>query len=194
MSSSPTVVTSEERDHGSRHSRALAADALVRSVDLGRVTEIVVPRPDACEHFGRIDVLVNNAAVVGWFALEVTEEVWDSITTPTKGAVLLRRQRPQSIGRGGGDREHLVEHRRSRRHQPQLRTQQRGSTRSRGSSRRTSSHRISSTHLRPGPTLGSELADEPHYDEVWGEVVPWAAPAARRWSGRSVSPPTSRRT
>ena len=164
--------------------RGHGRDALVRSVDLGRVTEIVELVQDACEHFGRIDVLVNNAAVVGWSpALEVTEEVWDSvIDTNLKGSFFCAVEAAKRMRDAGGGAIVNISSNIAALGVTNLSCYAASKGGIHAVTRQLAvelaPHRIRVNTLAPGPTLVERnLADEPHYDEVWGEVVPWGRAA-----------------
>lgn len=78
---------------------ALRGDA-ANETDINRIVKV------SRQHFGRIDVLVNNAAItgVGVSASEMTTELWDSVlNTNLRGAFLFSRAAiPHLIESGGG--------------------------------------------------------------------------------------------
>lgn len=60
--------------------RALGRNCLVTRADLAKVADAQHTVRTVTEHFGRLDVLVNNAAVftsAPWY--EITEELWDTV-------------------------------------------------------------------------------------------------------------------
>ena len=163
-----------------RHGR----QALVVSVDLERVVEIAALVHTSCERFGRIDVLVNNAAVVGWSpALEVTEEVWDSvIDTNLKGSFFCAVETAKRMRAAGGGAIVNISSNIAALGVANLSCY----AASKGGIHALTKqlavefapHRIRVNTLAPGPTLVERnLSDEPNYDEVWGEVVPWGRAA-----------------
>jgi len=159
--------------------RAHGRQALVHPVDLARVGEIATLVGAACERFERIDVLVNNAAVVGWSpALDVTEEIWDSVLdTNLKGSFFCAVEAAKRMrDTGGGAIVNLSSN---------IAALGVGNLTCYAASKggvhaitrqlavELAPLRIRVNTLAPGPTLVERnLADEPSYDEVWGDVVP----------------------
>jgi NAD(P)-dependent dehydrogenase (short-subunit alcohol dehydrogenase family) len=84
---------------------ALGVEALALAADVRHAGAVRSMTAVAAEHFGRLDVLVNNAAVQteGTF-LEVTEDDWDRvIDTNLKGTFLCTQAAaPHMIKTGGG--------------------------------------------------------------------------------------------
>jgi glucose 1-dehydrogenase len=157
------------------HGRA----ALVRSVDLAQVDEIAELVRAAVERFGRIDVLVNNAAVVGWSpALDVTEEVWDSVLdTNLKGSFFCAVETAKRMREAGGGAIVNMSSNIAALGVVNLSCYAASKGGIHALTRQLAvelaPHRIRVNTLAPGPTLVERnLADEPNYDEVWAEVVP----------------------
>jgi len=158
--------------------------ALVVSVDLERVDEIAELVHTACDRFGRIDVLVNNAAVVGWSpALEVTEEVWNSvIDTNLKGSFFCAIEVAKRMRDAGGGAIVNISSNIAALGVANLSCYAASKGGIHAFTRQLAvelaPYRIRVNTLAPGPTLvDRNLADEPKYDEVWGEVVPWGRAA-----------------
>lgn len=165
--------------------RARGCQALVRSVDLAQVGEIVELVEAACERFGRIDVLVNNAAVAGWSpVLEVTEETWDSvIDTNLKGSFFCAVEAAKRMRDAGGGAIVNISSNIAALGVGNLSCYAASKGGIHALTRQLAvelaPHRIRVNTLAPGPTLVERnLADEPNYDEVWGEVVPLGRAAA----------------
>jgi NAD(P)-dependent dehydrogenase (short-subunit alcohol dehydrogenase family) len=159
------------REHG--------REALIRSVDLAQVHEIAELVQAAVERFGRIDVLVNNAAVVGWSpALDVTEEIWDSVLdTNLKGTFFCAVEAAKRMRETGGGAIVNMSSNVAALGVVNLScyAASKGGIHvlTRQLAVELAPHRIRVNTLAPGPTLVERnLADEPNYDEVWAEVVP----------------------
>ena len=87
-----------------RELQALGVEALTLKADVRRAREVRDMIDVVAEHFGRLDVLVNNAAVQteGAF-LDVTEDDWDRvIDTNLKGPFLCMQAAVPHMARGGG--------------------------------------------------------------------------------------------
>jgi NAD(P)-dependent dehydrogenase (short-subunit alcohol dehydrogenase family) len=88
-----------------REIEGLGGEVIALSADVRHAREVKDMMAVAAEHFGRLDVLVNNAAVQteGAF-LDVTEEDWDRvIDTNLKGTFLCTQAAaPHMIASGGG--------------------------------------------------------------------------------------------
>ncbi len=183
------VVAYRDDEHGAETTaegvRVHGRQALVQPVDLAQVAEIAALVQATCERFGRIDVLFNNAAVVGWSpALAVSEEIWDSvIDTNLKGSFFCAVEAAKRMRDAGGGAivnlssniaalgvDNLCCYAASKGGIHAL---------TRQLAVELAPFRIRVNTLAPGPTLVERnLTDEPNYDEVWGKVVPWGRAAA----------------
>ena len=90
-----TALVSRNRaalDETAAEIESLGRQALVVPTDLTKVSEIRAMVDQVHSHFGKIDILLNNAAwTVTADALKVTEEEWDMIRLhPTIGANIVR--------------------------------------------------------------------------------------------------------
>lgn len=87
---------------------ALSAEGFTAAgiqADVGQVSDSRRVVQTAVERFGRLDILVNNAAVFpGSTGLEMTEEIWDeTFDTDTKGAFFMAQiAAQQMIAQGAG--------------------------------------------------------------------------------------------
>ena len=99
------VGTSEGAEEAVRELNGLGVDAFAVKADVRRAAEVTAMVDAAAARFGRLDVLVNNAAVQteGGF-IDVTEEEWDLvIDTNLKGCFLCTQaaaRRMIPAGRG----------------------------------------------------------------------------------------------
>jgi glucose 1-dehydrogenase len=158
--------------------RGHGRQAVVHQVDLASVCGIVDLVQAACDRFGRIDVLINNAAVVGWSpALEVTEEVWDSVLDVNlKGSFFCAIETAKRMRDTGGTIVNLSSN---------VAALGVGNLSCYAASKggihavtrqlavELAPFGIRVNTLAPGPTLVERnLVDEPEYNEVWAEVVP----------------------
>jgi len=164
--------------------RERGREALVHSVDLAHVGEIVELVQAAHERFGRIDVLVNNAAIVGWApVLDVTEEAWDAvIDTNLKGSFFCAVEVAKRMRDAGGGAIVNISSNVAALGVGNLSAYAASKGGIHALTRQLAvelaPHRIRVNTLAPGPTLvDRNLVDEPNYDEVWGEVVPWGRAA-----------------
>ena len=94
----------DEADAAVREIAALGVDACAVQADVRRADDVRAMIDAAAERFGRLDVLVNNAAVQreGLF-LDVTEDDWDVvIDTNLKGTFLCTQAAARHMIRAGG--------------------------------------------------------------------------------------------
>jgi NAD(P)-dependent dehydrogenase (short-subunit alcohol dehydrogenase family) len=159
--------------------RAYGRQAHVAAVDLARVSAIRKLVDDACDRLGRVDVLVNNAAVTGWSpALEVTEELWDSVVdTNLKGAFFCALESARRMRETGGGAIVNISSNIAALGVVNLSVYAASKGGIHALTRQLAvelaPYRIRVNTLAPGPTLvDRNLADEPGYDRVWGDVVP----------------------
>ncbi len=92
-------------DEVAEKARALGAEALVIMADVGDKDACDAMAKQAIEHFGGIDVLVNNAAVRPSHAfLDMTDEIWDRVLDVNMNAAfrLCRACIPGMVERGWG--------------------------------------------------------------------------------------------
>lgn len=72
-------LSREEADNAAREIRSLGRRALVHQADLEQLSDIERLFAAVREHFGRLDILVNNAAVFAPAPLETSSELqWDT--------------------------------------------------------------------------------------------------------------------
>jgi meso-butanediol dehydrogenase/(S,S)-butanediol dehydrogenase/diacetyl reductase len=99
------LATSDDLEAAAASIRDTAGEAVAIPVDVSDAESCKHMIAAACEHFGGVDVLVNNAGIVkaGPF-LEFDEQDWDRMfAVNTKGIFLASRAAVPSItGRGGG--------------------------------------------------------------------------------------------
>jgi NAD(P)-dependent dehydrogenase (short-subunit alcohol dehydrogenase family) len=84
---------------------ALGAQCLPFAADVRDDAAVTAAVTSAIEHFGRIDILFNNAGICAYGrAHELTEEAWDAmLDINLKGAwIVARRVIPHMIGRRSG--------------------------------------------------------------------------------------------
>jgi len=96
--------TAERADATVNELRGLGVDALAANADVRQGREVTAMVTAAVERFGRLDILVNNAAVQteGAF-LDVTEADWDTvIDTNLKGTFLCTQASARHMIRTGG--------------------------------------------------------------------------------------------
>jgi 2-deoxy-D-gluconate 3-dehydrogenase len=85
--------------------RALGARALPVPCDVTKRADIESAVAQATDHFGGLDVLVNNAGVGGWvFPLEIDDDLWDRVHETNLKAPLHFAQvaHPALAASGGG--------------------------------------------------------------------------------------------
>ncbi|MBW4545608.1 MAG: SDR family oxidoreductase [Symplocastrum torsivum CPER-KK1] len=83
--------------------KASGSDAIAIQVDMRNIAEIRSLFQKTLEHFGKLDILVNNAAGKNIFKLtaQMTEEEYDAMFEITKGVYFALQQAAQHIADGG---------------------------------------------------------------------------------------------
>jgi NAD(P)-dependent dehydrogenase (short-subunit alcohol dehydrogenase family) len=153
--------------------------ALAVGADVACVDQIRSLFQAVADRFGRLDVLVNNAAVTGWGDfLSLREETWDRvIDTNLKGTFFCSQQAAGLMQGGGGGSiinvstncaelgvKHLAAYAASKGGIHALTRQLAVELAPLG---------IRVNTFAPGPTLVERnLRDDPHYNDTWGSVVP----------------------
>ena len=97
--------TVEDLEKVAHEVRDLGRSAFVIPADLSQVSEVQAMVVAAEKHYGRIDILLNNAGFnIRKPALEVSEEDWDRLNAVNLKAVFFASQAaaPGMISRGGG--------------------------------------------------------------------------------------------
>lgn len=159
--------------------RALGRKAWASGADLRRVDQIAALFERVRREFGRLDVLVNNAALTGWTSLfEITEERWDRVVdTNLKGTFFCSLEAARIMKEHGGGSivnvstncaalgvRNLVAYATSKGGIQALTKQL---------AVELAPHRIRVNCFAPGPTLVERnLRDDPDYDRTWGSMVP----------------------
>lgn len=98
------VGTSEQADDAVRELLAVGADAFAVKADVRRAPDVAAMVDAAASRFGRLDLLVNNAAVQteGAF-VDVTEDEWDLVVdTNLKGCFLCTQAAARRMLSAGG--------------------------------------------------------------------------------------------
>ncbi len=178
------VVVNYNRDRAGAETvadaiRALGSRATAVQADVGRVDAITAMFARVQEEFGRLDILVNNAAVTGWGDLfSITEETWDAVLdTNLKGPFFCSREAARMMRDGGGGSiihvstncaalgvKNLVAYASSKGGIHAMTRQM---------AVELAPYRIRVNTFAPGPTLvDRNLEDDPDYDRTWGSVVP----------------------
>ena len=86
--------------------RSMGAAAAVIQGNVSKADQVDAMFRQVTEHFGRLDIMVNNAGVQTWKALlELTEEEWDHVLdTNLKGCFLCTQQAARMMKETGGGR------------------------------------------------------------------------------------------
>lgn len=86
--------------------RAMGAAAAVVQGNVGHADQVEAMFKKVKEHFGQLDIMVNNAGVQTWKALlELTEQEWDHVLdTNLKGCFLCTQQAARMMKETGGGR------------------------------------------------------------------------------------------
>jgi len=153
--------------------------ALAFRADVRRVSEIDLMVEATIKEFGRIDVLVNNAAIPGWrLVFEVTEEDWNRVLeTNLKGPFFLAISAARYMKNTGGGSIINVSSTCAKLAVPHLAayTASKGGLEAltRQLARELAPFKIRVNSFGPGATLvARNLNDDPDYDARWGEVIP----------------------
>jgi len=156
----------------------LDRESIVVQADIARVDQVSRLFKAVSARFGRLDVLVNNAAVTGWGDLfAMTEADWDLVVdTNLKGTFFCCQQAARLMLENGGSIinvstncaelgvKNLAAYAASKGGIHALTKQL---------AVELAPHRIRVNTLAPGPTVvDRNLRDDPRYDESWGRVVP----------------------
>jgi glucose 1-dehydrogenase len=166
--------------------RRIGRRAIVAEANIARVAAVRSLFRRIVEEFGRLDVLVNNAAVTGWGELfEMTEERWDEVIgTNLKGTFFCSIEAARLMrdnGKGGTivnistncaelGVKNLAAYAASKGGVHALTKQL---------AVELAPHGIRVNTFAPGPTLvDRNLRDDPDYNRTWGEVVPLNRAAA----------------
>ncbi|MHC4405206.1 MAG: SDR family NAD(P)-dependent oxidoreductase [Planctomycetota bacterium] len=174
------------------HTDAAGADAVARKIaDLGRaaltvgadiakVAEIDEMFGRIRSAFGRVDVLVNNAAVTGWSSLfETAEETWDWVVdTNLKGTFFCSLRAAAMMKEQGGGSIVNVSTNCAALGVKNLScyAASKGGVHAltRQLAVELAPYKIRVNTFAPGPTrVERNLNDDPDYDRTWGSVVPW---------------------
>ena len=170
-------VADQVRRHGRRTTTVQADISQLAHID--RMFETVAAE------FGKLDILVNNAAVTGWSSLlETTEATWDEVIDTNLKGTFFCSLRAAAImkDRGGGNIvnlstncvalgvKNLACYAASKGGIHALTTQL---------AVELAPYNIRVNTFAPGPTrVERNLKDDPQYDRTWGNVVPLARTAA----------------
>jgi glucose 1-dehydrogenase len=157
---------------------ALGRESIAVQADIARVDQVEGLFDAVSARFGRVDVLVSNAAVTGWGDLfAMTEADWDRVVdTNLKGTFFCCQQAARLMLKSGGSIinvstncaelgvKNLAAYAASKGGIHALTKQL---------AVELAPHKIRVNTLAPGPTVVERnLRDDPHYDESWGCVVP----------------------
>ncbi len=100
------VVSGRDESQGMRVVEAIRAaggEAVWHRADVGSAADCEALIPAAAARLGRVDILVNNAAALGYFPFDrTTPEEWDSVfAANVRGAFLLTRRAFEQMRRQG---------------------------------------------------------------------------------------------
>lgn len=159
--------------------RKLGRRSLAIQADISKVQEIREMFGKVRDEFGRLDVLVNNAAFTGWARVfEITEEKWDAvIDTNLKGTCFCSLEAARLMKAHGGGSiinissncaalgvKNLVAYATSKQGIHGL---------TRQLAVELASYGIRVNTFGPGPTnVARNLRDDPHYRKTWAAMVP----------------------
>jgi NAD(P)-dependent dehydrogenase (short-subunit alcohol dehydrogenase family) len=157
----------------------LGRKAVAVQADISQVGQIGALLQAVQQRFGRLDVLVNNAAIPGWTALfDITEEKWDQVLdTNLKGTFFCCLEAARLMREGGGGSivnvstncaalgvKNLVAYATSK-------AAIHGLTRQLAVELAPFGIRVNT--FAPGPTqVERNLRDDPDYDRSWGSMTP----------------------
>jgi NADP-dependent 3-hydroxy acid dehydrogenase YdfG len=98
------VGAADQADQAVGELRALGVEAIALAADVRRAGEVQSMIGAAVQTFGRLDVLVNNAAVqIEGAFLDVSEDDWDRvIDTNLKGTFLCTQAAARQMAKSGG--------------------------------------------------------------------------------------------
>jgi NAD(P)-dependent dehydrogenase (short-subunit alcohol dehydrogenase family) len=162
-----------------RDVEGLGRRSLVHGGDVASVDAVRRLVADVVGRFGRIDVLVNNAAIAGWApALEMDEDLWDRVmATNLRGSFFCAIEAARSMASVGGGAIVNISSNIAALGVSNL---------SCYAASKAGLHAVT-THLAvefaplgirvnalaPGPTVvDRNLSDDPDYEATWGSVVP----------------------
>jgi NAD(P)-dependent dehydrogenase (short-subunit alcohol dehydrogenase family) len=158
---------------------ALGRRAEIVPADITRVADIQRMFAEMRSRFGRIDVLVNNAAVTGWTSLfEVTEEKWDWVLdTNLKGTFFCSLEAARMMRDTGGGSIVNVSTNCAELGVKNLVAYATSKAAINGLTRQLAVElapfRIRVNTFAPGPTqVERNLRDDPDYDRSWGSMTP----------------------
>jgi NAD(P)-dependent dehydrogenase (short-subunit alcohol dehydrogenase family) len=159
--------------------------AIAVTADISRMADIDALFARVSHSFGRLDVLVNNAAVTGWASVfEVTEALWDQVIDTNlkgtyfccqRGAALMRESGGGSIVNVSSNIAALGAKNLS------VYASSKGGVHAltRQLAVELAPFGIRVNTFAPGPTLVERnLSDDPDYAKTWGAVVPLQRTAA----------------
>jgi glucose 1-dehydrogenase len=148
--------------------------------DLAQVSDIRRMFAEVEEQFERLDILVNNAAVMGWADLfSITEDLWDQvIDTNLRGAFFCAVEAARLMRRNehGGSIVNVSTNcaELAVRNLAAYATSKGGlNAMTRQLAVELAPYQIRVNTFAPGPTrVERNLADDPDYDRTWSAVVP----------------------